>query len=376
MSNDMARPMSAKQPAPQGLMGSRVQNQKGYKQSQEVNRKSQEDLWMSQEVNPKPRQDSLQEIQKTSEVQRKVPQQKAVTSEEMQRELIQCKQEMNIYSLENIQLRTKIQKHKNDIEKKDKVIASIMEKLSNNQEGNVKLKADPEMGKVLSLKQQVKNLREKVRIKKDIHAEMENYMKTTETEDGEAKVNAAMKDCKDIRLTIEKEQLGTVESHEALRNIRRLERRLQEQNEAIADMRKNNDQLNIKIIREEKNIQETHEKANKLEAQRQKYIAEHKKLTKNKSKLVKAKKEMEELKEQIDYLDTNGERTDTYKERLEELRAQETAMKAEASNKENEVKRLKDETDSKKSKENKKKLKADIIKMQTQLTASKLHITQ
>jgi len=352
------RPMSAKQAAPQGLTGPKVQNQRN-------NRRLQEEIWKRQEFQ-----------EKSKEIQHKAQTPKYVTTEEMQKELIQYKQEMNIFSLENIQLKTKIQKYRNDIEKKDKVISSILEKLNSNQEGNLKLKADPEMGKVISLKQQVMNLREKLRIKKDIHREMESYMKDTEVPDAEEKVFAAMKECKDVRLNIEKEQLNTISSYETLKNIGRLEDKLKEQNEAIADMRKNNTRLSIKIERTEKDIKEAREKGDKIETQRQKYATDHKKLTINKDKLAKANKEMEELKEQIDYLDMNGERADTYKERLEELEKQQKEMKEEISEWKKKIEKFREETDNKKAAENKKILKTEIDRMKIQIAESKFHSKQ
>eukprot|EP00826_Nyctotherus_ovalis_P001096 TRINITY_DN10130_c0_g4_i2.p1 TRINITY_DN10130_c0_g4~~TRINITY_DN10130_c0_g4_i2.p1 ORF type:complete len:522 (-),score=174.68 TRINITY_DN10130_c0_g4_i2:1529-3094(-) len=367
---DMARPTSAKQPAPQGLMGTKAQSRGMHRQSQESSRQSQEDVWQTQETNIKPRQETILDNQRLGEAQRRGQTRSFVSAEDMQRELMQYKQEMNIFSLENIQLKTKIQKFRNDIEKKDKVIGSILEKLSSNQEGNVKLMADPETGKILSLKQQVKDLREKLRIKKDTHAEMEGYMKNTEVGDAEARVDAAMRECKEIRAAIEKEQLGDNEPYDPASGVRRLERRLEEQNEAIVNMRKSNDQLSIKVKRKEKSTQEANEQVGRVEAQKQKYVAEHKRLAGNKTKLAKANKELAELKEQIEYLDTNGNRTDTYKERLDELTKELKELGEETANKEGTIKRLREETNGRKAAENKKRLKAEISHVQTQLAAS------
>lgn len=366
----MARPVSAKQPAPQGLVGTKTLSRGVHRQSQESSGLSQEDPWQAQEASVKPRQEMVPDNQRLGETQRRGQTRSFASAENMQRELMQYKQEMNIFSLENIQLKTKIQKFRNDIEKKDKVIGSILEKLNSNQEGNVKLMADPETGKILSLKQQVKDLREKLRIKKDTHAEMEGYMKNTEVGDAEGRVDAAMRECREIRAAIERLQQGDRDSHDPASGVRRLERKLEEQNEAIVGMRRSNDQLGIKVKRKEKSAQEANEQVARIEAQKQKYVAEHKKLAANRTKLAKANKQLDELKEQIEYLDANGNRTDTYKERLDELKKEIKELEEETANKEIKMKRLREEADSRKAAENKKRLKAEISHMQAQLAAS------
>jgi peptidoglycan hydrolase CwlO-like protein len=89
--------------------------------------------------------------------------------EQILRELLHFKQDANNFKLENIQLKTRIQQYEKEIEKKNKLIKSIMEQMESTQEGMfVRRQFDGETSAVLNLKKQVKELREDIKAKDEI----------------------------------------------------------------------------------------------------------------------------------------------------------------------------------------------------------------
>ena len=237
------RPRSAKHPAPQGLMGPNfhvVKKKQGKKQKF--------NLPTGQKSTTFYRND------KFSETQRRILPLKLPSEDQMKRESLQYKQDTNTYKLENIQLKTKIRQFIRDIDKKQKIIDSIIEKLNTNNEGFVKLKADSETSLVLSLKRQVKELKDKLDIKTDTWAKMDQYMKTTQVTDTELQISNEVEKCREIRSAIENAQLDDTEIYNTLENIKQIEEKLKEQNDAMADLRRNNDQIAILIKRKNGDI--------------------------------------------------------------------------------------------------------------------------
>ena len=228
-------------------------------------------------------------------------QRKGPNEEQMHRESLRFKRDTNNFKLENIQLKTRIQQFEKEIEKKNKLIKSIMEQINNTQEGILpKNYFDTETSTVLNLKKHIKKLKEEVKSKDDIINNLGNDVRNESTEEIELRIKLSMEECRNIKNDLKNVRENPSGTESYLKNIKQIEEKLQDQAMILSNLRKEKEQIEALIASKNEDIINMQERINKMEIQRKKFIRENREFTKNKIRLLNEKKVRDKLKQQID----------------------------------------------------------------------------
>jgi len=289
--------------------------------------------------------------------------------EQILKESLRFKQDANNFKLENIQLKTRIQQYEKEIEKKNKLIKSIMEQRESTQEGMfVKRQFDGETSTVLNLKRLIKELREDIKAKDELITGLTKNVKTAKIEEIELRIKVDTEECRKLRETL-KEVIENEKGNDSyLEEIRQIEEKLQEQSVTLANIRKENEQMEIIVKRKDAELIELQEKATRTEAQRKKYLKENKEFTKSKIRLLNEKKTLDKLRQQVAMLkvNKNEQPIEVYKIRIENLIKQQKELEEVLESKEKEIERLKEECDPNKLADKRNNLYKEISKLKAE----------
>jgi len=338
--NRIMRPQSAKQPAPQGLISAsyRLNDQQKIR-ARNANRPTTSGprkVWARNQGSA-----PFVEMQ-SSQLLRRSTISKGDTEEQMAQESLKFKQDVNGFKIENIQLKTKIQQFERDIEKKNKLIQSIIEQI-NSEAPTSKKRFDYDTPMIFALKKQVKDLRDELKAKNQTVIDLEKNLKSARVEEIELKLNENIGECKNIRSMVE-ETLADTKSNDALQNIKEIEEKLHQQSIMLTNMRKENEQLMSSLNRKDIEFQEAQQKAAKVEEKAKKYGKEHKDYMRTKMALKNSKKELDGLQKQVSMLkvDKNEQGIEVYQTRIEELIQQQREIEEKINEKETKISQIKD----------------------------------
>eukprot|EP01022_Parablepharisma_sp_SALTPOND_P000636 TRINITY_DN1035_c0_g1_i1.p1 TRINITY_DN1035_c0_g1~~TRINITY_DN1035_c0_g1_i1.p1 ORF type:complete len:1060 (+),score=190.11 TRINITY_DN1035_c0_g1_i1:97-3180(+) len=364
INNPLMRPQSAKHPAPQGLVSASYHGS-DFDNPRPVMKSSNRPTTTGQR-----RTTLFPKSMAAPDTQRRGLIAKPPTEDQIQQESLRYKQDMNAFKLENIQFKTKIQQLERDIDKKNRLIQSILEQVNNEQAGTTqKRRFDIETPIVLSLKKQIKDLKDEVKGKADTLSGLEKSLKATRIDEMELQLKVITEECINLRSAIEENLADTNQTSDALQNIKQIEEKLHQQSIMLTNMRKENEQLVVSIKRKEKDLQEAQERAAKVEARAKKYAKEHKDFARNKMRLLNAKKELVGLRKQVEMLkvDKEDQGTDIYQNRIEELIQQQRDLETKITEKEEKIMEIRREEEYFKREGGEKVNESQVLQMKAQV---------
>lgn len=238
--------------------------------------------------------------------------------QQLYEEAMKTKLNTNLCREENIKLKTQIQQKNREVDRKDKMIQELVDEINNKQN---KFQRNPQETHLsLSLKKQVKDLKEELKAKDEELIRYKKNLKASRMQEMEIEVKMLADECTKLKHVIEELMKDNSVPYTA-NEVAALEDKLKQQAVLLKNARQENNELANILQKKDDDVNELKETAVKLERRSAKLENDSKDRIKNKGNLKDNKKEIERLKEQLNLLktDTKEKETATYKARIDEL---------------------------------------------------------
>ena len=240
------------------------------------------------------------------------------SSNTLHKETLKIKQSLNRFQDENIKLKTKIQQSGKEIEKKQKIIQGLMEQIKSDS-GQISSQYF-EAPIIISLKRQLKELKEEQKAKQTELDTMKSRLKINHFKELDTELKANEKECarlKGIVIDMIKNQSATVPQSDIIM----LENRLTQQDQMINNLKTENINLAANIQKKEEELLKCKKQALNLEKKIEKAEVVNRDNTKTKKVLIENKKEIVRLSEQVEMLKAENKDKEiiTLKNKINEL---------------------------------------------------------
>jgi DNA repair ATPase RecN len=219
-------------------------------------------------------------------------------------------------NVENIHLKTRAQQFEKEIDKKNKIIKSLISDIESGNAYNADNNIEASI--VTSLKTELKYLHETIKTKINTYNELEIYLNNTTEEELKKEIEVLTKEGREIRRLIKNEVEG--KRHEKFLNeVKKTEEKLQQQTNTLKNMKTEAEEfvaLHKKKVIEIKRIKKQIER---METKQRDYLIQAKQFEKNKEVLEVAKKEIKDIKKQIKTISQMTQQSEAYQSSIEEL---------------------------------------------------------
>jgi chromosome segregation ATPase len=227
---------------------------------------------------------------------------------------------MNGFREKNLNLRAQITQYEKEIERKDKAIQTLLDKMSLSQPNSLVTEMSKPKHLVTALKTQIRDNKEDLRIKEEEIKQLRKSLKVTRVQEMEVEIKMFADECTRLKHIIEEIMKQRAATYSA-EDLVEFEGKIVQQDLLLAKLRQENADIAnaVKGKDEElanwKNIQE------KLQKRLSELEDEVKENAKNRVQMSETRKELQKLKDQLSSLKTKSKdkETEMYKARIEEL---------------------------------------------------------
>ena len=247
------------------------------------------------------------------------------SSAHLNKEAIKLKKHMNRFQDENLKLKTRIQQSGKELEKKQKIIQGLMDQI--NSESGKCSNQYFEAPAVLSLKRQLKELKEEEKIKDDEMNNLKNGLKISRFKELDNELKANEKECARLK-TIVVNLLNNQSDAVSPEDIAILENNVAQQEAMINSLKEENFKLVNDMQAKENELVKLKQTSGKFEKRIGKAESNSKENVKSKKVLAENIKEIEKLKQQIEHykVDNKEKEALSLKETIDKLIKQQSEL--------------------------------------------------
>jgi len=252
-------------------------------------------------------------------LQRPKPKNQANETSALYDESQKMKLNMNKFKEENVKLKTKIQQAGKEMDKKEKIIQELLQQVQNDS-GSAQPRHFMEAPLVLSLKKQLKDVKEEEKQKDEELKELKNGLKVNKLKEKEAQLKQNEDECynlKEMVIDLIKNQPVSISPGE----VSVLEEKLRQQEALIRNYKQENFDLANMLRKKEEDLGKFKESSISLEKKVAKVESTCRDNQKNKKIIADNHKEIDKIKEQITIykVDNKEKEAATLKLRVDEL---------------------------------------------------------
>jgi len=240
--------------------------------------------------------------------------------------VISIKKEINALNIENVHLKTRVQQFEKEIEKKNKIIKSLINDIESGDTHNTD--NDIEASIIMSLRTELKHLHDTIKTKINTYNELETYLNNTTEEELREIIEALVKEAREIREAIRNEVEGK-KHEEYLNEVKKTEERLQQQTSTLENMKAEAQEFIALRKKEVVEIKKIKKQIEKMETKQKDYLMQLKQHEKNKKVLEVVKEEIKDIKKHIKTRAKMSQQSKDYQSNIKELTIQQQELENE-----------------------------------------------
>ena len=241
---------------------------------------------------------------------------------------------MNVVRDENMKLRTKLQQGENELQRKDREIKELLNKLQSPSLGTYikeihgkKIKSNEHL--IMALKKKVQDIQKENKFLKEGFITLKKSVKVTATQELDSELKTYADECVRLRKVID--EMTAEKQYLSPESMEKIEEKIQDQNQQITGIKQENNELTAQLQKLETDLKKA-----KLKAEEKKQAPERKDTSKQQVIIKEQMKEIQNLKDQIEAAKKSSKK----EQQAEELKKVKVALSKQLVEKDDEIRTL------------------------------------
>lgn len=256
---------------------------------------------------------------------------------------IKLKQNMDNCLEENIRLKNRIQQFDKELDKRDKIIQELLFKVDSDQ-GISQMNFQPRMAEphlVSALKNQIKNMKNELRLKEEETTKMKKNIKITRIQEAEIEMRMFSDECTRLKHLIE-EIVKQKAIGYTMQDINALGEKINKQTSLLNNIQQENKQMSSILQKKEEELSNWKEVTTKLEKKISSLSVEAKENMKVRKSYNDSKKELQNIKDKLTQVKLEGKdkQIGAFRAKIDELLRKQKEMTEKIDIKERKIKNL------------------------------------